>query len=176
MKKFHMKSLLLLTALVMLLTCTVSGTAAFLTVGSGTVTNTFTPIQVDTKIEETFSKDGGKTSIKILNKDDPKNIPVYVRAAIYGYWVKEGKIVAPWLGSVSATDSWTCVNGYYYYTKVLEVGTTTDELLQSPITAGTPPVEGAHLELTVVHQAIQTTPADALADAGWDWTPTASAQ
>ena len=181
MKKLHKKGLVLLAALALLLTCAVSGTVAYLSASSGPVTNTFTPVQVDTVIEEAFSEDGGKTSIKVYNKAEPENIPVYVRVAIFGNWVKDGKIVAPWEGSWKGVanidgESWTYQGGYYYYTKELGVGERTDEMLKSPITAGTPPVDGAHLELTVLHQSIQTTPASALTDAKWGWTPPASAQ
>lgn len=181
MKRFHKKSLVLLIAIALLLTCTVSGTVAFLAVGSGPVTNTFTPVELDTKIIENDDFDSTKTkkSIQIQNNG---NIDAYVRVAVYGNWVKDGKIVAPWKDTITPGTYWTAkqADGYYYYTEKVEPYKTdadlTKSLLGAPISEGTPPVEGAHLEITVVHQAIQTEPAKALEAAHWAWTPPAAAQ
>ena len=182
MKKFSKKSLMLLIAVTLLLTCTVSGTVAFLTVGSGPVTNTFTPVQVDTKIVENVQEVNGiqtKSSIQVLNKNLSTNIPAYVRVAIYGNWVDAaGRIIAPWSGMSSYnTEHWTKVGNYYYYNGELAVGATTENLLaaDAPIREENKP-EGVHrLEVTVVHQAIQSQPADAVKNA-WGWTPPTTAQ
>ena len=171
MKRFHKKSLVLLAALTLLLTVTVSGTVAFLSVSSGPVTNTFTPVQVDTVINETVSK-GEKSSITVTNKDLKKNIPVYVRVAVYGNWVDAtGKILQPWsvLSSYN-TAYWEESGGYYYYKSELAVGATTSNLLEDPITDAEMPAGADHLEVVVVHQAIQSQPIDAVKSA-WGWNP-----
>lgn len=173
MKQFPKKPVMLLIAVTLLLTFTVSGTVAFLAANTGELTNTFTPVQVDTKIEEGF-KDGTKNSIKVLNKNLDTNIPVYVRVAVFGNWVDEnGNIVEPWYGPVSHNDSWEYSGSFYYYKRVLEVGAYTDELLKTPITWDRKPEGAHHLEVSVVHQAIQAEPASAVIDA-WGWTPPAS--
>lgn len=177
MKKLHRKSLVLLIALALLLTCAVSGTVAYLSVESGPVTNTFTPVQVDTKIVETLQKVNGvqtKSGIQVLNKDLATNIPVYVRVAVYGNWVDaNGRIIAPWSGlSEYNEDKWTKVGNYYYYKDVLAVGETTENLLaaNAPIYEESKPEGVQRLEVTVIHQSIQAEPVGAVKDA-WGWTP-----
>ena len=70
MKKLHRKGIVLLIALALLLICAVGGTVAYLSVGTGPVTNTFTPAELDTVIVEDFGEtyDGVlKSSIKVQN-------------------------------------------------------------------------------------------------------------
>ena len=175
MKKFHKKSLVLLIVLALLLTCTVSGTVAFLAVDSDPVTNTFTPVKLDTKIVETFTK-GVKSSVKVQNNG---NIDAYVRVGVYGYWaVKDAagneKIVAPWTANFTVGDDWVKTGDWYYYTQKLSPnGEMTGDLLASSITqTGVPSnYPNAYLVVNVIHQAIQTTPSQALDDANWGWKP-----
>ena len=172
MKKFNKKSLVLLVCVAMLLTFTVSGTVAFLADGSGPVTNVFTPVEVDTKIEETVTA-GSKSSIRVQNNNQDKNIPVYVRVAVSGYWVDTaGNIVAPWNASIKISDTWEQgPGGFYYYKSELAVGALTSNLLAEAISQPTNKPAGAdHLVVTVVHQAIQSQPASAATEA-WGWTP-----
>lgn len=182
MKKFHKKSLVLLVCVAMLLTFTVSGTVAFLADNSGSVTNTFTPVEVDTMIveNEDFSTTHIKKSIQVKNNPGENHIPVYVRVSVSGYWVDaDGNIVAPWDGSFDYNDaSWTKENGFYYYRSELAVGDTTEDLLAENATISQPtgddvPAGADHLVVTVVHQAIQSQPVDAV-KAAWNWTPPAS--
>lgn len=179
MKKLHKKSLVLLIALALLLTCVVSGTVAYLSVGSGPVTNTFTPAELDTIIVEEFNKPYGgavKSSIKVQNQG---NIDAYVRVGVYGYWaVKDSggneKIIAPWNASLSLGDGWVQKSdSWYYYTSKLEPGKTTGNLLNAEITESGKPASypSAYLVVNVIHQSIQTEPAQALTDANWGWTP-----
>ena len=187
MKRFHKKSLVLLIAVALLLTCTISGTVAFLTVGSGPVTNTFTPVELDTKIIENddFGSTKTKKSIQIQNNG---NIDAYVRVAVYGNWVikdenNKEKIVAPWDGNFTVGANWVKKDDkFYYYTEKLHPYSVnselTSDLLGSDI-EGTAKPEGypdAYLVVTVVHQAIQTEPAAALTAAKWGWTPPTTAQ
>ena len=178
MKKLHKKSIVLLIALALLLTCAVSGTAAYLAIGSGPVINTFSPATLDTKIVETFTAEG-KSSIKVENKGD---IDAYVRVGVYGYWAVQDengkeKVVAPWTGSVALTPEWKAVEGWYYYLQKLAPGDTTPNLLKDSITQNTPPdgYANAYLVVNVIHQSIQAEPVGAVQDA-WGWTPPATAQ
>lgn len=160
MKKFNKKSLVLLVCVAMLLTFTVSGTVAFLADGSGPVTNVFTPVEVDTKIVETVTA-GSKSSIQVQNNNQANNIPVYVRVALAGYWVKlvdnKEVIVAPASQEEMTFDignKWIRgTDGFYYYTEAVQPGAETLNLLGSPI-KGTKN-DGSYLVVTVVHQSIQ---------------------
>ena len=175
MKRFHKKSIVLLAALTLLLTFTVSGTVAFLSVSSGPVTNTFTPAVLKTKIVEEFSGDE-KRSIKVQNDG---TIDAYVRVGVYGYWTVNDQIVAPWIPEFSAGEDWSynSADGWYYYTLKLPptdgIDLTSNLLGNSTITDGNPP-EGypdAQLVVTVIHQSIQTEPASAREAANWGWNP-----
>ena len=177
MKRFPKKPLVLLIGIALLLTFTVSGTVAFLADNTAELTNTFTPVEVDTKIIENVSA-GAKSSIKVQNIQADNHIPVYVRVAVVGNWVDEnGAIVAPWELSAYNTASWTKrSDGFYYYNSVLPVGDTTAELLASggiKESDYTRPEGADHLVVTVVHQSIQADPASAVTNA-WGWTPPAS--
>lgn len=181
MKKLHRKSVVLLIALALLLTCAVSGTVAYLSVGSGPVTNTFTPAELDTVIVEDFKMQYGgavKSSIQVKNKG---TIDAYVRVGVYGYWaVKDSggneKIIAPWASTVTPADGWVEAGDWYYYTSKLEPGKTTGNLLSAQITKAGQPASypSAYLVVNVIHQSIQTEPDQALADANWGWKPTSA--
>lgn len=174
MKRFPKKLAVLLTAVTLLLTFTVSGTVAFLTENTESLTNTFIPVELDTVIVESVSE-GQKTSIAVQNIQADNHIDVYVRVAVLGNWVDaNGKIVAPWELTSYNTENWELDAGnFYYYKGVLAVGDTTPNLLSSAITEADKPDGAHHLEVTVVHQAIQAEPISAVTDA-WGWTPPAS--
>ena len=177
MKKLHRKGVVLLIALALLLTCAVSGTVAYLSVGSGPVTNTFTPAVLDTVIVEAFNKQYGgavKSSIKVQNNG---NIDAYVRVGVYGYWaVKDGggneKIIAPWSCPGLVNTGWTKDGDWHYYSSALKPGELTSDLLGGiPITQTNPPASypNAYLVVNVIHQSVQAEPADAAKEA-WNWT------
>lgn len=159
MKKLNTKSLVLLVCVALLLTCAVGSTVAYLVDKTDSITNTFTPAKVTTTIEEDFD---GETKSRIQIKNEANSINVWVRVAIVGNWVKDGQIVAPWTGPVDYnTTDWSLESdGYYYYNSVVEPGKSTTNLLKTQITAGTRE-DGAHLEITVIHQSIQSDGIDA---------------
>ena len=183
MKKFHKKSLMLLVCVTLLLTFTVSGTVAFLADNSGSVTNTFTPVEVDTKIVEAVTA-GSKSSIQVQNNAGDNHIPVYVRVAVSGYWVDASgtNIVEPWDGQLSvngtsdtnttdnvANGKWVRSGNYYYFTVPVKQGEVTTNLLASAIQE-TKKDNGDYLIINVVHQAIQSQPASAVIEA-WKINP-----
>lgn len=163
MKKINTKLLALLAGMALLLTCTVGGTLAYLTDKTGPVVNTFIPARLAT----TLAENAGEV-VQIRNDG---NVDAYVRVAVYGNWVKDGVIVAPWTGAVEIAKDWMQgSDGYYYYTKRLPVAAEgannlTANLLAEPITQTGGP-EGATLVLYVMHQAIQADPA-AAAEQAW---------
>lgn len=174
--KMNRKTLALLVAFVVLLTCSVGSTVAYLVDVDDPVVNEFKPATVDTEIEEKFDK-SAKTSIVIMNKG---TIEVYVRVMLVANYVDDetGAIIAPGSVTVSplGTDWVRGEDGYYYYTKaVAAVNGKTSNLLGNmtngiPIDTTTYP--GAHLEVAVLHQSIQTQPTAALDAAHWEWRPT----
>lgn len=172
MKNGKLKRILMLAAAALLLTFTVSGTLAYLATSTNDVTNVFTPVKVDTEIVEKIEiENNAKTSIQIENVNASDNIPVYVRAYLVGNWCDEkGRVVLPWNGQFTLNeDYWKeCKSdGYYYYKKVLPVGKMTENLLKNSISATSTDADkaGLHLEITVVHQSIQSTPTSAVESA-----------
>lgn len=90
--------------------------------------------------------------------------PEFVRAAIVGNWVDaDGKIVAAWdktqgtfNGLCASGSNWVAgPDGFYYYTKPILGGRATANKLFTSYTAPNPvPVAGAHLELSILGQAV----------------------
>lgn len=158
MKNFNRKSMLVIACIALVMTITVGGTLAYLIATDGPVTNTFEPRKVTCAVSETF--DGSsKNYVAITNTGDTD---AYIRATIVGNWVKDNKIVAPWtLNEETRQDftdlpgaGWAENGGYYYYQASVPAGTNTGYLFTS-YTPDAAPVEGAHLELTIVCQAVQ---------------------
>lgn len=163
MKKFSKKVLVLLIAATMLLTVGVGSTVAYLVTNTGSITNTFTPGEVNTDITEEF-ENNVKKSIIITNTTN-SNVAVYVRVAIVANWVKDGQIVAPWDGTIELGENWkTGSDGYYYYTQSVAVGGKTSNLLKTPIEEKVR-ADGSCLVMTVIHQSIQAEPTDAVKEA-----------
>lgn len=154
------KTILALALVALLLTCAVGGTVAYLVTQTGSVTNTFTPAKVTCKVAETFNNNL-KENVKIQNTG---TTDAWIRATVVGNWVvgtgADKKIVAPWTDDIAynaGEDSpWTKGNdGYYYYNRIVSSQGYTANLFDS-YKQKTSPVEGAHLELTIVCQAVQS--------------------
>ena len=153
MKKMTFKTILMLAALALLLTFTVSGTLAYISTSTGNVVNEFTPAKVTCAVSETFANNT-KTNVGVTNTG---NTTAWIRAKVIGNWVKDGKVVAPWTDNISYnTSDWTQNGGFWYCKTTTDAGDTTANLFDS-YSAGTAPVAGAHLELTIVCQAVQST-------------------
>ena len=152
MNVMRRKTVLLLTAAVLLLTMAVGGTMAYLFTSTGEVKNTFEPAHVDPVIKESF-EDNVKKNVRILNGG---NVSAYIRVAIIGNWCDaQGNVLQSETVEISAED-WIVQDGYYYYSKSVPAGKNTGYLIDS---AGyTPSVkpEGAdHFEMEILAQAIQ---------------------
>lgn len=151
-----------LVALVLILCVTIGGTIAWITDQTGEVVNTFTPAKVETTITETVTNNQ-KDDIKVKNDGD---IPAYVRVAVVANWVDSKNNVVPGAFTLPApAEGWELANdGFYYYTKPVPAGQSTTELFQNAIVeAGGP--DGARLQVTILAEAIQSTPADAVTTA-----------
>ena len=147
------KTFLVLAMVVVMLACTIGGTVAYLTTKTADVVNTFTPAKVTCAVDETFSGEK-KENVKIENTG---NTDAWIRATVVGNWVKDKKIVAAWTDNIAYNMSdWAQgSDGYYYYNSTVSASGFTEKLFD-PYTAGEAPVEGAHLELTIVCQAVQS--------------------
>ena len=79
------RAFLAVAMIVLLLTASVGGTAAFLTDGTDEVANVFTPADVTSEVVEPYWQDGNivKSNVTIRNTG---NIDVYMRAAIVVTW------------------------------------------------------------------------------------------
>ena len=173
MKKFHKKSLVLLASVALLLTFAVSGTVAYLADATGAVVNEFKPAKVDITVTDEIDA-GAKKNVVIGNSS---TIPVYIRVAVVANWYKDGEIVAPWneatYGALPVTADWIKgSDGYYYYTKAVQPSEKSVNFFEADNSyTPSPAVADAHLEMTIIAQAIQTEPADALTAAHWAWSP-----
>lgn len=164
------KTILALALVALLLTCAVGGTMAYLVTQTNAVTNTFTPAKVTCKVDETFANNE-KKDVRIQNTG---TTDAWIRATVVGNWVvgtgDNKKIVAPWTDNIgynigSGNSQWTSgTGGYYYYNSIVSPEGYTANLFDSYI-QGTPPVKGAHLELTIVCQAVQSNLGESAQDA-----------
>lgn len=162
MKKMLNRRFILIISILLILTAAVGGTVAFLTTRTSEVTNRFESGEVTCKVVEDF-KDGYATK-KNVAIENTGNTTAYIRAAIVGNWVNdEGEVVAsadPWtfdnsiIGSGWAKGS----DGYYYHKAPVDAGKQTSDLFDS-YTAPSDGPDGAHLEMTIICQAIQSEPA-----------------
>ena len=150
------KTILVLAAVVLMLACTVGGTLAFLITQTDSVTNTFDPGKVTCQVNEDFT-DGGttKSNVRIQNTG---NTDAWIRATVVANWVKDGKVVAPWTDSIGNPTGWTKIGDYYYYEQKVAPNGETSQLISS-YTAPENGPDGAHLEMTIVCQAVQAEPA-----------------
>lgn len=155
------KTVLLLATVVLILAGAVGGTLAYIVTSSGPVQNTFTPAHVTCAVEEDFSNNI-KNNVKIRNTG---NTSAYIRAAVVANWCDEdGNILAPQpvtLGGSILGSNWSLKSdGYYYYSSSVSAGDSTGALITG--SGYTPPDRpvgvpaDAHLEMTIVCQAIQS--------------------
>lgn len=156
MKNMKKKSFLILATMVLLLTFAVGGTIAYLVTSTTPVVNTFEPARVTCAVDETFTTNGlKKKDVKIQNTG---NTSAWIRAMVVANWYLDGKIVAPATIPDSAFDlanGWSQSGGYYYWNSTVAAGGYTGELIPSyEVTKAH--VAGAHLEMTIVCQAVQS--------------------
>ena len=164
------KSLVLLTAMVVLLCAVVGGTVAYLVTATDPVTNTFTPTSSSTSIEEEFNGKV-KNNVKITNTGD---VDVYIRAAVVITWQdSSGKVLGQ--VPVAGTDyaiTWSMADwigpksdGYYYYKKPVSEDESTGVLFTDCKPLKAAPVEGYTLHVEIISEAIQAEPTTAVTQA-----------
>lgn len=167
---FWRRPALVVLSLAMLLLASVGGTLAFLIDKTGSVENTFTPSTMTTTITEEF--DGVvKQDVQIKNTGD---VDAWIRATVIFNWADAAgnpvKQVDMGDLDISLNNSdWFKSGDYYYHCAEVKVGESTEPLITSVklVDDVTPPAGADHLQVTIVSQAIQSSPAEALTDTGW---------
>lgn len=149
------KTMLVLAMVMLVLACAVGGTIAFLIDTTDTVTNTFTPARVTCQVVEGEFEDRVSTTKENVQIQNTGNTDAWIRATVVANWVdRNGKIVAPCEVNLGEVSGWTAVGGYYYYNQIVPPTDKTSYLITSYKPTGGP--EGAHLEMTIVCQAVQS--------------------
>lgn len=167
------KEFVLACSAIVLLIGFAGGSLAYLFTHTDSITNTFTPAEVDVTIQEAFDHQKKKENVHFQNTGD---VPVYMRARLVINWTDaNGNIVpAPEGYSVNKVglpgEGWKENNGYYYYTSPVAADASTTNLVDS-ITARTPDNPEYYLLVDVLVETIQATPTQAVLDA-WDVNPT----
>ena len=162
------KALIVAALAVLILTAAVGGTVAWLATEDGPIRNVFTPSTVTCAVSETFEGNAVKTNVSIQNTGDT---PAYIRAVIVANWCdKLGKVVEPFavnrehfIGLYEA--NWVECDGYYYYTLPVQPGGNTGYLFTRCEQPGQKPAGADHLEVNIICQAVQSTPAKAVGEA-----------
>lgn len=164
------KGLIAAVALVLLLCAAVGGTLAWITAQTPAVINTFTPAHVTCEVDEKF--DGTtKSDVKIKNTGD---IDAYIRAAVVVNWADASGNVS---GTPVTVNDYTMTlnlnssgwvegtDGYYYYISPVAPEGTTANLIDSctPVPEKAP--DGYKLQVTILAEAIQSTPDTAIKEA-----------
>ena len=179
------KSFLLLASLALIVTAVIGTTMAYLVSDTPTVTNTFTPAEVDSKIEETLGVNV-KSNVRIQNSiTAEKGIDAYIRAKVVITWQNDqGQISAeqPELGvdyqildinnnvtnALPADSGWVLHDGFYYWTSKVAPQAYTGYLIGSIKQIAENEEYNLHVE--ILAEAIQAEPANVVTDV-WGFNP-----
>ena len=165
--RFNKKLIVLLAALALTACVVIGTTVAYLVDTAGPVKNIFQPTKVECSIDEKFEEDV-KTDVKVNNIGD---VDAYIRVAIVVTWQDDDGNVyanAPVLGTDYTIElnlnntNWVQNGDYYYYTKPVAVGGSTEVLIKEckPVEGKTP--DGYGLNVEILAEAIQSEPAEAV--------------
>lgn len=180
------KSFLLLASLALIVTAVIGTTMAYLVSDTPTVTNTFTPAEVDSEIDETLGVNL-KSNVRIQNSiTAEKGIDAYIRAKVVVTWQNDQKQISaeqPKLGAdyqilnikgevtndLPADSGWVLRDGFYYWTSKVAPQDYTGYLIGTikQVTKK----DGYNLHVEILAEAIQAEPIDAVMDA-WKVNPT----
>lgn len=170
------KALIVAALAVVILTAAVGGTMAWLSTQTQDLTNTFVPAKVTCKVDENFTE--GDTEKKDVRIQNTGTTDAYIRAMIVANWCTAAdangktKVVASYAVNAShfpglpGSDWVKHSDGFYYYTLPVAPGQTTGNLFTSCTPNNAEKPEGAdHLEVNIICQAVQSTPANAVTEA-----------
>ncbi|MBQ1252355.1 MAG: hypothetical protein IIY02_05505 [Firmicutes bacterium] len=160
------KLIVALLSLVLVVALSIGGTFAWLNDTSDTVTNTFKPGEIVTRVDETF--DGNvKSNVSIENVKTDNAVDAYIRAEIVVTWQKDNGNVYGQLPvegvdytiGLDVANGWVLAeDGFYYWTKPVAPGAKTGILITTcaPVDGKAP--KGYSLCVEVISTAIQTVP------------------
>lgn len=171
------KALIVAALAVVILTAAVGGTMAWLSTKTQDLTNTFVPAKVTCKVVEPGWVNGTSTTKRNVSIQNTGTTDAYIRAMIVANWCTAAdangktKVVAPYAVNASnfiglSENGWVEHDGFYYYTLPVAPGQTTGNLFASCTPDNAEKPEGAdHLEVNIICQAVQSTPAAAVGEA-----------
>lgn len=162
------KTGVLLAALVLMISCVVGGTLAYLADSTNSVVNTFTPGKGDIVIGEEF--DGQtKKNVHITNEG---NVDLFIRVKVVTTWVDSNRnpIAMPEGAEVTsdlpASNKWVKhTDGYYYYNEPVAPGAKTENII-GQATYKVPADRDAMLDMQILAEGIQAT--DQAAKDAWN--------
>ena len=159
------KALIVAALAVVILTAAVGGTMAWLSTQTQDLTNTFVPAKVTCKVDENFTEGGNeKKDVRIQNTG---TTDAYIRAMIVANWcTADSKVVKTATPTYEGLpgSGWVEHDGFYYYTQPVAPDQTTS-MLFTKCEQGTVPEGADHLEVNIICQAVQSTPAAAVGEA-----------
>lgn len=159
---------MMVLSIVLLLGVAIGGTLAWLSTKTTSVTNTFTPAEVNCKVEEDFDENTGvKTNVNVTNTG---NIAVYIRVKLVTYRTNDsgqhigGKAELP---KFNLGKNWVEYGEYYYYTLPVAPGKKPADNLADSMTLekSYKDADGGKQALDVMAEAIQSAPEKAVGEA-----------
>ena len=159
---------MMVLSVVLLLALAVGGTLAWLSTKTTSVTNTFTPAEVNCKVEEDFDENTGvKSNVNVTNTG---NIDVYIRVKLVTYRTNDaGQHIGGTaeLPKFTPGENWVEYGKYYYYTLPVAPGKKPAANLADRMTLekSYKDADGGKQALDVMAEAIQSEPEKAVADA-----------
>jgi hypothetical protein len=165
--KMHRNKLVIFYLCLSIVICAAGGVYAYITAGTDTLSNAFTPATVSCTVEEVF-ENGVKENVRVRNTG---NIDAYIRAVVVATFVsEEGKVLAvsPKEG-VDYTVTWGTSgwvkgsDGYWYHRRAVAPGTLTAVLVETISATSVP--DGYRLNIQIVASAIQSVPESSVTEA-----------
>lgn len=159
---------MMVLSVVLLLGVAIGGTIAWLSTKTTPVTNTFTPAEVNCKVEENFNENTGvKTNVNVKNTG---NIAVYIRVKLVTYRTNDaGQHIGGTakLPEFTPGKNWVKHGEYYYYTlPVAPDEKPAANLADSmTLTDSYEDADGGKQALDVMAEAIQSEPEKAVGEA-----------
>ena len=165
---------MMVLSVVLLLGVAIGGTIAWLSTKTTPVTNTFTPAEVNCKVEEDFDENTGvKTNVNVKNNG---NIDVYIRVKLVTYRTNDaGQHIGGTaeLPKFNLGKNWVEYGEYYYYTLPVAPDEKPVANLAEKMTlkSSYKDADGGKQALDVMAEAIQSEPEKAVGEA-WSVTIT----
>ena len=161
------KALIVAALAVVILTAAVGGTMAWLSTKTQDLTNTFEPAKVTCKVVEPGWVNGTSTTKSNVSIQNTGTTDAYIRAMIVANWcTADNKVVKTAIPTYVGLpgSGWVEHDGFYYYTQPVAPNQTTS-MLFTKCEQGTVPEGADHLEVNIICQAVQSTPANAVTEA-----------